>query len=147
MADLNDPCLACQIVTGAVRPTGGVIARSGGLVLHGFADPSPISGWLVLTSARHARALYDLDEAELRELGPFAARVMNAQRQALGAEHVYAIAIGDALLHFHLHLIPRYADTPIRLRGRKAFDAAPADALPVERIEEATVRVARALAR
>lgn len=147
MADLNNPCLACRIVHGEVRPPGGLIAHRPGLVLHGFADPSPIPGWVVLTSERHARALYDLDEAELWQLGPFVAEVMRAQRSALGAEHVYAFSIGDALLHFHLHLIPRYADTPERLRGRRAFESLPGDARPAEELETASATLGRALRR
>jgi diadenosine tetraphosphate (Ap4A) HIT family hydrolase len=144
--DPNSPCLACAIVRGERRPPGGVVWRGDGLVLHGLADPSPLPGWLVLTTERHARGLYDLDDRELRALGPAAAAAMRAQRAALGAEHVYALALGDVLLHFHLHLVPRFADTPPRLRGRGAFDAAPADARPPEEIERAAAMVAAALA-
>jgi diadenosine tetraphosphate (Ap4A) HIT family hydrolase len=107
-----------------------VLLREGGLVLHAFLDPTPLLGWLVLTSERHARAWYDLRGDELATLGPLTARVMAAQREALGAEHVYAFAIGDVLQHFHLHLVPRYADSPARLRGRGCFDARPEDAIP-----------------
>ncbi len=114
-------------------------------MLHAIADPSPIPGWLVLTSERHARAWYDLDDAELAALGPLAARVMAAQRAALGAEHVYAFAIGDVLHHFHLHLVPRYADTPERLRGRRCFEATAADFLPDDEVAAAAAAVARAL--
>ncbi|MET0406128.1 MAG: HIT family protein [Cystobacter sp.] len=144
-ADVNDPCRGCAVVAGALRPVGGVLARSAGLVLHGLAGPSPLPGWVVLTSERHSRALYDLDEEAARELGPFAARVMRAQREVLGAEHAYAFAIGDVLRHFHLHLVPRYRDTPPRLWGRGAFDAAPGDMLREEALEAAARRLATAL--
>jgi diadenosine tetraphosphate (Ap4A) HIT family hydrolase len=127
-----EPCVGCDLVSGARAPLGGVLLREGGLVLHAFLDPTPIRGWLVLTSERHARAWYDLDREALGALGPLAARVMSTQRDALGAEHVYAFAIGDVLRHFHLHLVPRYADTPQRLRGRGCFDARPEDAIPEE---------------
>ena len=146
MAGPDDACLACRIVRGDHRPPGGLLWREGGLVLHALADPTPLAGWLVLTSERHARAWYDLDAAELAALGPAAARVMRAQREALGAEHVYAFAIGDQLRHFHLHLVPRYADTPQRLRGRGAFDARADDALPAWRVVAAVESVRRALA-
>jgi diadenosine tetraphosphate (Ap4A) HIT family hydrolase len=106
-------------------------------VLHALADPSPLRGWMVLTSDRHARALPDLDAAPLAALGPLAARVMWAQRTALGAEHAYAFSIGDAVRHFHLHLVPRYADTPERLRGRRCFEGAPEDMLKAEELEAA----------
>ena len=145
-ADRKEQCLACRIVADEVRPAGGIVWRGEGLTVHGLADPCPVPGWLVLTSDRHARALYDLDPAELAAVGPAAAQVMRAQRSALGAEHVYAFAIGDVLRHFHLHLVPRYADTPARLRGRGAFDARPEDSLPAGRVIAAAEAVRRAIA-
>jgi diadenosine tetraphosphate (Ap4A) HIT family hydrolase len=139
-------CIACSIVRGELRPTGGTVWKGDDFTVHALADPCPIPGWLVLTSDRHVRALDDLDPSELAALGPLAARVMRAQRAALGAEHVYALSIGDKLLHFHLHLVPRFPDTPLRLRGRGSFDARPDDALPAWRIVAAAEAVRRALA-
>jgi diadenosine tetraphosphate (Ap4A) HIT family hydrolase len=138
-------CLGCDIVAGARPVAGGLLLRAGGFALHALADPSPLRGWLVLTSERHARALYELDDVEAEALGPLAARVMRAQRSALGAEHVYAFAIGDVLRHFHLHLVPRYADTPERLRGRRCFEGTISDMLPEAELAAAARRVAAAL--
>jgi diadenosine tetraphosphate (Ap4A) HIT family hydrolase len=139
--NVQESCLACDIVSRSRPVPGGLLLREGGFVLHAFAGATPLRGWLVLTSERHARAWYDLGPGELAALGPLAARVMNAQREALDAEHVYAFAIGDALRHFHLHLVPRYADTPDRLRGRGAFDPKPEDSLP----EDAAIEAVRAV--
>lgn len=140
-----ESCLGCEIVAGTRVLPAGVLLREGGFALHALADPSPLRGWLVLTSERHARAWYDLSPAEAAALGPLAGRVMAAQRAALGAEHVYAFAIGDVLRHFHLHLVPRFADTPERLRGRRCFEGGPADALAEEEIARAARLVAGAL--
>lgn len=145
--DLNAPCLACEIVAGRVRPPGGVVLHEHGLVVHGLAGPSPVRGWLVVTTERHARALYDLGPEEAARLGAMAARVQRAQRAALGADHAYAFALGDALHHVHVHLVPRYADGPAHLRGSRVFDAKPEDARPAEEIEAAAAAVALALAR
>jgi diadenosine tetraphosphate (Ap4A) HIT family hydrolase len=101
---------------------------------------------VVISSERHVRGLYDLDEATARELGAFTARVMRAQRQALGAEHVCAFAIGDVLRHFHLHLVPRFPGTPPHLWGRAAFDAAASEHRPSEELEAAARTLAAALA-
>jgi diadenosine tetraphosphate (Ap4A) HIT family hydrolase len=138
-------CAACALVLGDRDVPGGVLLREGGFALHVLADPTPLLGWLVLTSESHARAWYELPPAELAALGPLAARVMRAQRAALGAEHVYAFAIGDVLRHFHLHLVPRYADTPERLRGRRCFEGRPEDALAEADVVAAARRVAVAL--
>ncbi len=142
-----EPCLACDVVHGRRTLPAGVLLREGGFALHVLADPSPLRGWLVLTSERHARAWYDLEAGELAALGPLAARIMAAQRAALGAEHVYAFAIGDVLRHFHLHLVPRYAGTPERLRGRRCFEGTADDALPEEEVARAARAVAEAMRR
>jgi diadenosine tetraphosphate (Ap4A) HIT family hydrolase len=141
------PCLACDVAAGKRPLPGGILLRESGFALHVLAEPTPIRGWLVLTSERHARAWYDLVASELAALGPLAARVMAAQRSALGADHVYAFAIGDLLHHFHLHLVPRFADTPERLRGRRCFEATPGDALAEAEVIRAAQAVAGGLAR
>jgi diadenosine tetraphosphate (Ap4A) HIT family hydrolase len=146
MSGRDEPCLACRIVREVHRPPGGILWRSGGFAVHALADPTPLAGWLVVTSERHARAWYDLPPEELAALGGVAARAMRAQREALGAEHVYAFAIGDLLPHFHLHLVPRYAGTPHRLRGRGCFEARPDDALPSWQVVAAVESLRRALA-
>ncbi|MBI5067502.1 MAG: HIT family protein [Deltaproteobacteria bacterium] len=147
MADPNDPCIACRIVREDHRPPGGVLWRAGGLAVHALDGPTPLPGWLVITSEAHVRAWYDLPAEAAAALGGVAARAMQAQRQSLGAEHVYAFAIGDVLHHFHLHLVPRYADTPARLRGRGAFESRPEDALPAWRVVAALETLRRELGR
>jgi len=124
---------------------GGLVRREGGFVLHALDGASPLPGWMVLTAERHARALYDLDPAATAALGPLVQRVMQAQRTALGAEHVYLFAIGDLLHHAHFHLVPRYAATPERLRGRGAFEGRPEDMRPAEELAAAARLVGEAL--
>src|SRR5574341_938861 len=141
----SPPCPACELLGGRRSAPGGILWRRDGFALHALTDPTPIPGWLVLTSERHARAWYDLDPDELGALGTLAARVMVAQRAVLQAEHVYAFAIGDVLHHFHLHLVPRYAATPERLRGRRCFEGLPEDMIPAADAERAARLVAARL--
>ncbi|ABS25986.1 HIT family protein [Anaeromyxobacter sp. Fw109-5] len=142
---IDPECTGCAVVRGVHAVPGGIVRRESGFVLHALADASPLRGWLVLTSERHARAWYDLAPEELAALGPLAARVMAAQRAALGAEHVYAFAIGDVLRHFHLHLVPRFAATPERLRGRGCFEGRPEDMLAEADLAAAASAVAAAM--
>lgn len=132
-------CPACSL------DPAKLLLRRDGFLLHTVNQPTPVRGWLVLTSERHARAWYDLTPSEAAALGPFARDVMNAQLKALGAEHVYALALGDLLQHFHLHLLPRFADTPSHHRGRAAFDAPASDAVSEAQVQEAAQAVRRAL--
>jgi diadenosine tetraphosphate (Ap4A) HIT family hydrolase len=129
------------VVAGDLEIPGGILLRHGGFVLHAVAAPSPIRGWLVLTSERHVRAPYALDEGESAELGRLMAQVMRAQLTALGAEHVYTFAIADKVQHCHVHLVPRFADTPERLRGTRCFEAGSDDALSPEILAHAAEAV------
>lgn len=146
---MNDAphCPACELVAGRREVPGGILWRGGGFALHALTDPTPLPGWLVLTSERHARAWYDLDPTELAGLGPATARVMAAQRAVLHAEHVYGFAIGDVLQHFHLHLVPRYAGTPERLRGRRCFEGLPGEMISPAEVARAALAVADTLSR
>jgi diadenosine tetraphosphate (Ap4A) HIT family hydrolase len=143
MGDLT--CPACDLISGKRPVPGGVLWRGGGFALHALDGASPLEGWLLLTAERHCRAWYDLDAEAAAALGSVAQRVMRAQREVLGAEHVYAFAIGDVLPHFHLHLVPRYAETPVRLRGRGCFEGTADDMLPEARLAVAARRVGGAL--
>jgi diadenosine tetraphosphate (Ap4A) HIT family hydrolase len=138
-------CSACELLAGKRSVPGGLLLREGGFALHALDGPSPLAGWLVLTALGHCRAVADLDDQAAQALGPMVRRVMRAQRAALGAEHVYLFAIGDLLHHAHLHLVPRYAATPERLRGRGCFEARPEEARPVEELAMAARLVAEAL--
>jgi diadenosine tetraphosphate (Ap4A) HIT family hydrolase len=139
-------CLACDIVARRREVLGGILFESEHFLLHVLADPSPIPGWVVLTSKAHARAVYSLSTDALSELGPLMARVMNAQLAALRAEHVYSIALGDVLEHCHVHLIPRMKDTPAHLRGRGAFSGAANEMRSENELLEAAMRVRARLA-
>ncbi|MBM4380641.1 MAG: HIT family protein [Deltaproteobacteria bacterium] len=139
-------CPACAVVRGARVLPGGVLLREGPFVVHAVDGPTPVPGWLVVTSARCTRGVYTLDAAELAVLMPLCARVMRAQQEALGAEHVYLFAIGDVLRHCHVHLVPRYPGTPAHLRGRGAFDARPGEQLALSAVEAACRTVQGALA-
>ena len=72
--------------------------------------------------------------------------VARAQRDALGAAHGYVVVFGEVLLHAHVHVIPRYADTPDRLRGPRVFQAGPDDARPLAEVEAAARTLRAALA-
>lgn len=122
-----------------------MLLREGPFAVHAVDGPTPVPGWMVVTAVRCTRAVYTLEAEELSALMPLCARVMRAQREALGAEHVYLFAIGDVLRHCHVHLVPRYPDTPPHLRGRGVFDAQPTEHLSPAAVEAACRTLAAAL--
>lgn len=147
MSDVPESCLACDVVAGRTTPTGGILHRERGLLLHGVAARTPVAGWVVATTDRHLRCLADLTDDEASALARLAARVQRAQRDVLGAEIAYAVSLGESVKHFHLHLIPRYATTPERLRGPRVFQFAEADAVAPDVQAGAVRALAEALRR
>ena len=79
-------------------------------------------GYLFVEPRRHVTELGDLTEQEAEALGLIAMRLARALQQAQGAEHVYAAVVGHHVEHLHLHLIPRYPDTPPELYWTQVTD-------------------------
>ena len=144
---VESPCPICEIVAGRVRPAGGVLWRDERFVVYGFPDASPVRGYVLVTTVRHLRGLYDLDDEEAAGLAPLLIRVQRAQRTALGADHAYAFVLGDKVLHFHAHVVPRFPDSPPHLRGGRLFQVTAADARPLDEIEAAAEALADELRR
>jgi diadenosine tetraphosphate (Ap4A) HIT family hydrolase len=87
--------------------------------VHTLRGPTAYRGWLVLEPRRHVPGLADLRVDEAEAIGRLMSRVARVQRDALGAEHVYAFVFGDAVPHLHVHLAPRYEGTPVEYWGAR----------------------------
>ena len=75
-----------------------------------YAEGERVPGWLIFTSERHAEGIWALRSDELASLGPALAQVAGAMREALGAERVYFLSLGESAAHYHGLLVPRYGD-------------------------------------
>jgi histidine triad (HIT) family protein len=72
----------------------------------------PYLGHLLVVTRRHAAGLADLSGDEGASVGRGAALLSRALVAIGGATWVHAGVVGTHVPHFHLHLVPRYADTP-----------------------------------
>jgi len=106
---------------------------------------------LMVAVARHAGSIADLtatERADWLDLAALAERILadayrpHGVNYGANAGRVAGAGFPD---HLHLHLVPRHADTPARLRGRGCFDARPEDALPSWRVVAAVEAVRRAI--
>ena len=76
-------------------------------------------GHAVIVSRAHYKDMMDAPESLVREMYAFAARAMRAIREVYGAQSVYLCTMCDGPMnHFHVQLIPRYADEK---RGSRNF--------------------------
>ena len=115
---MSDPdCIFCKIIAGEVP--GQIVAEDERTVA--FMDISPATrGHLLVIPRRHVRDLLEIEEEDLQATVRAAQRMAQRVKERLGADGVNLLnACGKAawqtVFHFHIHVIPRYEDDPLRL--------------------------------
>ncbi len=96
------------------------------------ASASP--GQLFLVAKRHYVDFSEMTADEAASYGLLLRRLYAALKQAVGAERVYAVVTIEGVPHFHVWLIPRPVDAPLRGRTfimsqRSCTDAEALDAV------------------
>ncbi len=114
----RDPdCLFCKIVGGEIPSTR--VDEDDRTVA--FMDINPATwGHLLIVPREHAVDLLEVPAADLDACGRMAQRLAGRAMDRLGADGVNLLnscrpAAWQTVFHFHVHVIPRYADDPLRL--------------------------------
>jgi histidine triad (HIT) family protein len=111
-------CLFCKIVAGEIP---GTIIDSDELTVS-FMDINPVTrGHALVVPRKHSRDLHEIGAEDLTAVTLAAQRLAARARDALGADGVNLLnfngrAAWQSVFHFHLHMIPRYDDDPLRLQ-------------------------------
>jgi len=115
---MSEPdCLFCQIVAGELP--GQIIDEDERTVA--FMDINPATrGHALAVPRRHAKDLLEIDPEDLAATVLTAQRVARRAVQRLDADGVNLLnscgpVAWQTVFHFHVHVIPRYADDPLRL--------------------------------
>lgn len=109
-------CLFCGIVAGDI-PSTRVFEDDRTVA---FMDINPGSfGHALVVPKQHARDLLEIDADELAACARTAQELARRAVDRLGADGVNLLnccggAAWQTVFHFHLHVIPRYADDPAR---------------------------------
>lgn len=74
----------------------------------------PYLGYLFVTSRRHVPSFAELDPDEAAAMGRAISK-LSAVLKEESAEPVYLAGIGHAVPHLHVHLIPRWPETPAEI--------------------------------
>ncbi len=115
----EDDCIFCKIVAGEL-PSERVDEDEHTV---SFMDINPWTrGHALVIPRRHSRNLYDIGGEDLAHTARAAQRLAVRVRDRLGADGVNLLiscepAAWQTVFHFHVHVIPRYADDPLRLPG------------------------------
>jgi histidine triad (HIT) family protein len=84
-------------------------------------DINPVTrGHALVVPRSHSRDLHEIGTEDLAAVARAAQRLAARARDALGADGVNLLnfsgpAAWQTVFHFHLHVVPRYDDDPLRL--------------------------------
>ncbi len=110
-------CIFCKIVAGELPAT--IVDEDERTIA--FMDINPATRGHVLVIPRaHATDLLSIDAEELAAVSQAAQRLATRAKKRLGADGINVInscgaAAWQTVFHFHLHVIPRYKNDPLRL--------------------------------
>lgn len=115
---MSDPnCIFCNILTGDVPAT--VVDEDERTIA--FMDIAPATRGHALVIPRvHAPDLLSVDSEDLAAVAIASKRLAARAKERLGADGVNLLnscgaAAWQTVFHFHVHVIPRYRDDPLRL--------------------------------
>jgi histidine triad (HIT) family protein len=115
---MRDPdCLFCQIIAGEIPSQ--IIDQNERTVT--FMDINPATrGHALVVPRCHATNLLEVDADDLAATALAAQRLAQRVTERLGADGVNLLnscgsAAWQTVFHLHIHVIPRYADDPLRL--------------------------------
>jgi histidine triad (HIT) family protein len=115
---MADPdCIFCKIVAGEIPSTR--VHEDDRTVA--FMDVNPgARGHLLVVPIAHAADIHDIGDDDLAAVARSVRTMAGRLRDGLGADGVNVIqnngrAAWQTVFHYHVHVLPRYADDPIRL--------------------------------
>ena len=109
-----DDCIFCKIISGEIPSMK--VYEDGDCI--GIMDINPATpGHVLVIPRKHYADLTEMDEATAGRLLMVAKRIGIRQKESLGADGFNVVqnngrAAGQTVLHFHIHVIPRYAHGP-----------------------------------
>jgi histidine triad (HIT) family protein len=117
LTDRDPDCLFCKIVAGEI-PSQRVDEDERTVA---FMDINPATrGHALVIPRAHAVNLLEIDAEDLSATMAAAQRLARTAVERFGADGVNLInscgaAAWQTVFHFHIHVIPRYTDDPLRL--------------------------------
>lgn len=119
---MGESCFICDKHEGKIK-TAGVTIYEDEYIYVGHIDHNGEDvylGHLMIDLKRHAPSLGDMTMEEAKAFGMIMAKVSKALRETEEAEHIYSLVSGNAVPHLHMHIVPRYPNTPKEYWGPMA---------------------------
>ena len=114
---MAEDCLFCGIVAGEIP--GQIVDSDDDTVA--FMDINPATrGHALVVPRNHSADLIEIPPEDLSAAAAAAQRLAKRMKEAFGADGINVLnacgaAAWQTVFHFHLHVIPRYEDDPMKL--------------------------------
>ncbi|HWT26613.1 MAG TPA: HIT family protein [Mobilitalea sp.] len=115
---MQNNCIFCKIISGEIPST--TIYEDGDFKV--IMDISPAAkGHSIILPKKHAANLFELDDETASKALIVARKVAKAMMEALHCDGLNVLqnngeAAGQTVLHYHIHLIPRYENDPVNIK-------------------------------
>jgi len=114
---MADDCLFCGIVAGSI-PSETIDSDERTVA---FMDINPATaGHALVVPREHSADLLEIGDEDLTAVNLAAQRLAKRMKDVLGADGINLInacgaAAWQTVFHFHIHVVPRYEDDPLKL--------------------------------
>jgi histidine triad (HIT) family protein len=114
---MADDCLFCGIVAGSI-PSETIDSDERTVA---FMDINPATaGHALVVPREHSADLLEIGDEDLTAVTLAAQRLSRRMKEVLGADGINLInacgaAAWQTVFHFHIHVVPRYEDDPLKL--------------------------------
>lgn len=118
---MQENCIFCKIIAGSI-PSVTVYEDDS---FKAILDIAPAAkGHVLILPKKHADNLYDLDEEATKKVLYVVRKIAIALKEELGCDGINLLqnngeAAGQTVMHFHIHLIPRYDNDEIDMQWEK----------------------------
>jgi histidine triad (HIT) family protein len=114
---MAEDCLFCGIVEGSI-PSETIDSDERTIAFMDIAPATP--GHALVVPRRHSADLLEIEPDDLNAATLAAQHLARRMKEVLGADGINLInACGTAawqtVFHFHIHVVPRYEDDPLKL--------------------------------
>ena len=114
---MSSDCLFCGIVAGEI-PSETIDSDERVVAFMDIAPATP--GHALVIPRRHSADLLEVDPDDLAATAGAAQRLAKRMKETLDADGVNLInacgaAAWQTVFHFHIHVVPRYEDDPLKL--------------------------------
>lgn len=108
----DDNCIFCKLANGDI-PTNTIYEDEDFRVI---LDNSPAArGHALILPKQHYANLFEIEDGILEKAAGLAKKIVTHEKEVLGCDGFNVLqnngeAAGQTVFHYHVHLIPRYAD-------------------------------------